>query len=556
MHQESFLAKRLRSLESVPKSFPTVEVDEFGCVAIVDISESERFGRRAIGPYHQADRHMQPPPFFEKNKLQELTHPQHKGFTRLTDELEANGVANKIRDILNPPFEKIIETVHRRGGSVIKLAGDSAIVVWTHPKQPVSPTEQENASLFATSLMCCMELLELFEDFQVESILSQNPKRALSETSYSSGGNPHPTQPTPQILPKRKPTAEQHKRTSTLSRFTNITQTFQLHIGLGFGPLHHVFVGTSQRAEYFVAGPALRDAGIMLNYGKPGQMAFDMEGYELMNRWILNVPNLKKSIVVMSCTDDIFTDVFGALQIWNTDHSQPSQNEGTLTEDFPSPPTSAFIEPSLLKHLSLRHSTVSSSLSRKDSTRITDPNQFRAVTILFLRLTGLPIHSLHTPAALTELQIAATESIRIASKYGGTCRQINADEKCLSVLIIWGVEGFSHEKGDHLNAISAGIEISKILEGRDWSGLGSGGGEEKFSIAITIGRAFAGIIGTETRCDGTVLGPCVNKAARIMCHPFCNGQILCDEVVAEMGGENFKFELKGSVFLKGFYPIA
>ena len=55
------------------------------------------------------------------------------GYSKLTTHLgevygEAGGA--KVRELLNPPFERIIECVHRRNGSVVKFAGDAVIIAW------------------------------------------------------------------------------------------------------------------------------------------------------------------------------------------------------------------------------------------------------------------------------------------------------------------------------------------------------------------------------------------------------------------------------------------
>jgi hypothetical protein len=54
------------------------------------------------------------------------------GYSKLTSYLaEQNGSGGAaIRELLNPPFAKIIETVHDHGGSVVKFAGDSVMAVW------------------------------------------------------------------------------------------------------------------------------------------------------------------------------------------------------------------------------------------------------------------------------------------------------------------------------------------------------------------------------------------------------------------------------------------
>ncbi|KAJ3103675.1 hypothetical protein HDU97_009928 [Phlyctochytrium planicorne] len=124
-------------------------------------------------------------------------------------------------------------------------------------------------------------------------------------------------------------------------------------------------------------------------------------------------------------------------------------------------------------------------------------NQFRTVTVLFLRLPHIPVQSIGSSARVfDDVTYVTSEAIRIVSKYGGTCRQIHADEKALSALLIWGVEGFSHEKGDHANAVAAGMEIERLLSERKWWWQGSKGAKSEepeevgFSLAVTMGKAY------------------------------------------------------------------
>ena len=57
---------------------------------------------------------------------------------------------------------------------------------------------------------------------------------------------------------------------------------------------------------------------------------------------------------------------------------------------------------------------------------------------------------------------------------------------------------------------------------------------------LTLSR-FSGIIGNTQRSDGTVIGVCVNLSARFMCHPLCEGSILCDEETFHTSKQHFAY---------------
>ena len=101
---------------------PHLEIVQNGIVAIIDIS-----GKNYC--------------IYNKNGTRTLLIPINKtkhaydmkGYSKLTTHLgevygEAGGA--KVKELLNPPFELIIEAVHKRNGSIIKFAGDAVIVAW------------------------------------------------------------------------------------------------------------------------------------------------------------------------------------------------------------------------------------------------------------------------------------------------------------------------------------------------------------------------------------------------------------------------------------------
>ncbi|KAJ3104246.1 Adenylate cyclase type 10 [Phlyctochytrium planicorne] len=535
------------------------------------------------------------------------------GYTQLTDKLAALGSIDRIKDVLNPPFELIINAVHKRFGSVVKLAGDSAIVVWTIPpklKNELSLNEEDiNAGdvdkkakeyVCNLALLCCMELLEIFQSYEikVETGDAEFGSESVGQRRFSTTREQERTETIKSVIqhelveetsPAVRRGSEQqviyrssigrHETSArrSQSKKSKHVQKLRLHIGLGFGEVQHVFVGRTgtkvpnridktledARAEYFVAGHALHDAGVMLNKGKSGQLVFRQVQINSIDSWPL-INEFSRSD-----SDEIRVEIgIGYHELKSTLYSLVSSynsyewTEGS-TADVPAfeEDLSVYIEPSLKKHLfsaaKVYHGTAQNAL-RENSVYSDNMNQYRTITVLFLRLPNIPVDSLgSSKAVLEDVQFVADKAITIASKYGGTCRQIHADEKALSVLLVWGIEGFTHEKGDYGYAVSAGMEIEKTLKSRKWchnaptETTDQHVSTHNFSLAVTMGKAFCGFIGTENRSEGTVLGPCVNLAARIMCDETCNGRLLCDEAVAEACGKGGEFDDVGVMFAKG-----
>ncbi|KAJ3108641.1 hypothetical protein HDU97_000497 [Phlyctochytrium planicorne] len=526
------------------------------------------------------------------------------GYTQLTDRLAALGGIDRIRDVLNPPFEVIIGKVHQRFGSIVKLAGDSAIATWTLPPDWKERQDQindvdavdteRNAREFICkhAILCCLELLELFESYEIgldlnfgdyqsagrsgegevpqEDVEAKTKAQARVARIGSKSSKSLPEEPA-----SRADTVGSKRSSKGLQP---PAQMLKLHIGLGFGEVHHVFVGNLpdkvperndfvRRTEYFVAGKALLDAGIMLGKGQAGQLVFLLEHLEGLDFW----NTLKKfkdsrssDVVAVDIQNPYFSRLKDRLCSLLPQYDGVDWNEGLLPQKFTLDRSMfTYVEPSLLKHLQFEEkaeqadSATLADLGSPNSSNFSDNmNQYRTITILFLRLPNICVDCLGTSKQVfADVDFVAKEVIRIVNKHGGTLRQIHADEKALSVLLVWGVEGYSHEKGDHVHAIAAGMELEKVLSARKWCDQRAGvAGDLKstanFSLAVTMGKAFCGFIGTEARVEGTVLGPCVNLAARIMCNHSCSGRFLCDEVITEACGKLVEFSNEGTMFAK------
>jgi len=90
------------------------------------------------------------------------------------------------------------------------------------------------------------------------------------------------------------------------------------------------------------------------------------------------------------------------------------------------------------------------------------------------------------------------------------------DDKGATVLTVFGLPPFSHENNS-VFAIRAALKLQTRLS------------SSSFSIGLTTGSVFNGVIGSRKRCDHTILGEPVNLAARMMCSPLtANNQIMCD----------------------------
>jgi len=82
------------------------------------------------------------------------------------------------------------------------------------------------------------------------------------------------------------------------------------------------------------------------------------------------------------------------------------------------------------------------------------------------------------------------------------------DDKGISILTVFGLPPLSHENNS-IFGVRAALELQSLLRHL-----------VSFSIGVTTGTVFSGIIGSRRRCDHTILGDAVNLAARYLINLF------------------------------------
>jgi len=78
------------------------------------------------------------------------------------------------------------------------------------------------------------------------------------------------------------------------------------------------------------------------------------------------------------------------------------------------------------------------------------------------------------------------------------------DDKGATLLTVFGLPPLSHENVS-MFGVRAALELQSLLRHL-----------VSFSIGLTSGMVFTGIIGSRKRCDHTILGEPVNLAARFL----------------------------------------
>ncbi|KAJ3108788.1 hypothetical protein HK100_003390 [Physocladia obscura] len=526
----ALVPQHIRSLFSTAKrSLPWTQTTPTGLVAIIDISG-----------YSKLSSHLQ--------------------------EVLGNDSGAKIKELLNPPMEVIIENVHQTGGC--------------HK----SGSDDITRGMVMSAFLCNLNLLNYFRDYTVSveetapTISRKTSNRDFSTVVQSSQSESPSAKSTLSVElenfksisrnpSKSAGTSKNHNYSHNLSFTVSgprkfVSQPLKVHIGLGFGETQQVHIGIVNglkfaKSEFFIAGKALTQSGILLEKGQRGEFAFDKICWDILQEEISM--DLKVHIKTSQISDteeayiisenDSLDDLISSLE----DRMGEFQfNPGQLDTGLERTPMK--FDPAILDELSAymddtlgRAMLFAKKRVQADSTRdkfagnlklqidaiFESHDQLRNLSVVFIQFPDFRVDTIAEKKNLEKLQSLMEAIMKSMFKFEGTLRQMNCDDKALTALIVWGLQGHAHEKGESGYALNAAFDMAKRFE----SIVGS-----SFSIGITNGPVFSGIIGNRTRADGTVLGVAVNNAARLMCLDTCKGSILCDEATFNSMKEEYIFD--------------
>ena len=161
--------------------------------------------------------------------------------------------------------------------------------------------------------------------------------------------------------------------------------------------------------------------------------------------------------------------------------------------------------------------------------------EFRSTSILFARFEGF---GLAGPADLPQLQVLAKMIGLAIDQNGGLRLKFATDENCLILMAAWGLQSRSFEG----NAERALFAAALVQQAARSVGL-------RASIAVTGGKDFAGLVGSDCHREYTVIGDAVNRAAALSSR--AGGQTRVDGQTRDSGVRRFRFADAGVFHLKG-----
>ncbi|HNG90553.1 MAG TPA: adenylate/guanylate cyclase domain-containing protein, partial [Saprospiraceae bacterium] len=159
--------------------------------------------------------------------------------------------------------------------------------------------------------------------------------------------------------------------------------------------------------------------------------------------------------------------------------------------------------------------------------------EFRNVVSVFLSFDGVDTH-----AALNHFCTVVLEQ---CANFGGYLKEIDFGDKGGVIFSIFGAPiSFENNVERALEFIVAVQDELQDLESLTGA---------RYRIGLASGLAFAGVIGSQERCQYAAAGARVNLGARLMMKAAW-GEVMADENVQK--NRNFKFNHRGEGYYKGF----
>jgi class 3 adenylate cyclase/tetratricopeptide (TPR) repeat protein len=281
------------------------------------------------------------------------------------------------------------------------------------------------------------------------------------------------------------------------------TDGLDLSIGIASGEvlLMHLEAGPSHR-EIMVGGAALVDLAAIEPAIRTGDIVLTNRAWSLLREFALASP-VQKGAVRLEALHDVA--------------SRREMNSGRAP--VPESLLVPYIAPAILPRLLAGHTDWLAEL--------------RWITVLFIELPGL---SQTVSPQGAQLHISVIHEV--AERYEGSITGISSDEKGIGILVTFGLPPSAHED-DTIRALRAALDLEIRLRKH---GLLA-------AIGIATGRAFCGLIGSESRVHYTVLGEVVNRAARLM--EVSSSGTLCDAATYQSGSNHFGFETLPPVRVQG-----
>jgi class 3 adenylate cyclase/tetratricopeptide (TPR) repeat protein len=162
-------------------------------------------------------------------------------------------------------------------------------------------------------------------------------------------------------------------------------------------------------------------------------------------------------------------------------------------------------------------------------------SELRRVSACFIGMSGLD----DTDGPGLDRAHAAVRAVQeLVNQHEGALNKLSVDDKGPTLLVAFGLPPLAHED-DPARAVQAAVATQEALRAAGFA----------CSIGVATGRAFCGVVGTESRREYTMIGDVVNRAARLM--QLARDDVLCDAPTRQAAEARIGFEALPAVKVKG-----
>lgn len=422
------------------------------------------------------------------------------GFTALSEKLEALGPqgAERMTTLMNEYFTKMLEILSWSGGILIKFAGDAMLVYF--------PAQENNAES-EWAVRAGLRMLRAMPSF--------------SDIQTPSG-----------------------------------KVELKMKIGIASGEFLAAAVGDAERMEYVILGNPVMQTMNAEGSATAGQLVADRATVGRLGSKFRS-DEIKNAFYLVTYPDEELDDF----------ELRAERRRARGAIPWSASPQSTVVQMEVaLKQIEALKPFLAYELVERIIFNVRQrrfESEYRPTTVMFCNFTGLepimPLLGKEAPQRVTGLLNAFFVSAnQIITRYGGMVSRIDPYKNGSKMLVLFGAP-VTHED-DPQRAVSAALALNSELASLNerWlQRLGRLLPEElrptqllNLRIGITQGITFAGLVGSSSRREYTVMGDEVNLAARLMSAAEA-GQVLISLGVYNDVNENFQTTSLSPIKVKG-----
>ncbi|KAJ3408972.1 hypothetical protein HDV05_004664 [Chytridiales sp. JEL 0842] len=501
------------------------------------------------------------------------------GYSSVTSALQTLGKMSSevITNTVGRYMEKVVSVITASGGDVIKFLGDAILV--SFPQQENESKAEMARRATSCILDVCINLAEL--DIDLENAIKSHT--TLHQDTYCSRKasvqrrmtlSPlSPTQ-TPYNSLGTDPSVIDNL-TASKSNSSSSKIVLAIHVALTAGTIEHVFLGEDGlRMDYIISGKCMADLGILLDATKRGELGIsaslmalfegsvtpEMNSLAIRDQdqpyWIFRRSEKFEPLKCLASSPTSLTPEAESTSEFSTTNIIPFAKKMTETDKLMETETYNFLRLFVNESLRFKLEAGAASALNQITYAALLPNaaqhssgniesaaasfslsEFRKVTIVFVKIPP--------PFDAKKGQKLFSIFVQCVSKWQGVVQQFAQDDKGTTILGCFGLPPWTHEK-DALHALHAATEYEqKTLKFFEKSGKG-------LSIGVASGDLLFSVLGGSTeRWDASLLGDCVNLAARLLGIKSGSGAVKCDSATYKATKVDFHHLPIGSHLVKG-----